>query len=58
MLQNITESRTVSGGQKYCEAEDSSHTQMEIDSNSRVKVNIQSDETYMTYEAYICGSGR
>ena len=34
------ESRTVSRGQKYFEAEDSSHTRMENDSNSRVKFDL------------------
>ena len=32
--------------------------QMESDSKSQVEVDIQTEETYMTYETYICGSGR
>ena len=48
------ESQTVSRGRKYYEAEDSSCVQMENDSNSRVEVDIRTEETYMTYEAYIC----
>ena len=37
-----------------CEAEDSSHVQTESDNNSRVEVDIRTEETYMTYETYIC----
>ena len=36
--------------------EDSSCTQMESDSRSRVEVDIRTEETYMTYETYICES--
>ena len=36
-----------------CEAEDSSRTRTESD-NSRVGVDIRTEETYMTYETYIC----
>ena len=37
-----------------CEAEDSSCVQTESDNNGRVEVDIQTEETYMTYETYIC----
>ena len=37
-----------------CEAEDSSRAQTESDNNSQVEVDIRTEETYMTYETYIC----
>ena len=43
---------------KYCEVEDSSRVQTESDSRSQVKVDIRTEETYMTYETYICESER
>ena len=38
--------------------EDSSHMQTESDSKSQVEVDIRTEETYMTYETYICESER
>ena len=37
-----------------CEAENSSRARTESDNNSRVEVDIRTEETYMTYETYIC----